>query len=488
LVSDEEKLSLLRNCSALFQPSENESFSRVVMEAWMHGKPVAAHRLCLATAVAVERSGGGWLAEAEEEWAQRFADVAHLDDRQLASLGTRGQAYARHLANWDEAMARLEKALAPDDPTSPRVASLPKGRVRTINQFLPNLAYGDAISNHALWIRKSLRDLGYNSEIYVRFIDPRCASECRVFSPGSLAESDAAVYHHSVGSEITSHLLGFRGPRCLIYHNITPPEYYAPYRPDFAEVLRSGKRDLSSLADHFPLSYAVSRYNAEELRGAGFREPRVMPLPVDPGVWTIRADQTVMEELQDGRTNLLYVGRMAPNKKQDDLIRAFESYLSFEPDARLILVGKAEDADPYYAYVTELVRQYQLEEHVLLPGNIDAAQLAAYYSCADLFWSMSEHEGFCVPLVEAMWFDVPVLAYRSTAIPETLGEAGLMFTDKDDVASVAAAAHLLVSDRELRRKSITAQRRRRVEFLPEKVGGYLLELVKQLEDFSPGNN
>jgi glycosyltransferase involved in cell wall biosynthesis len=376
-------------------------------------------------------------------------------------------------------MERYESALfGSDAPAEPQLVEA--GPAKAINQFLPNLTYGDAISNHAIWIRDELRKRGFRSEIYVRFIDNRVAQECHVFKPEALHASDAAIYHHSIGTELTPHLVEFTGPKCLIYHNITPAEFFLPYRPEFAAILTEGREDLRRLAPHFPISYSVSAYNAHEMAEAGFREPGILPLPIDPAKWAVTPDPALMSALQDGRTNLLFVGRFAPNKKQDDLIVAFSHYLALDPEARLILVGKPEEQDPYVAHLRQTVSSLALEDSVLFTGSVTDAQLAAYYRTAHLFWSMSEHEGFCVPLIEAMWFNVPVLAFKSSAIPETLGDAALMFTGKNDPAALAALARLMIIDNHLREKMLRAQRQRRAAFLPEQVQPRLNGLLGKL--------
>ena len=188
-----------------------------------------------------------------------------------------------------------------------------------------------------------------------------------------------------------------------------------------------------------------------------------------------------MNNLQDHVTNLLFVGRTAPNKCQHDLIKGFHEYLKMDPVARLILVGHMESNDPYCEYLRDTIRKYGLDNHVVLTGNVSESDLQAYYQTAHLIWSMSEHEGFCVPLIEAMWFDVPVLAFKSTAVPETLKEAGILFTVKDNMAAVAALAKLMVHDQSLRRKILTAQRKRRNDFLPERIWPIFSVLIDRME-------
>lgn len=484
LVTEERKLELLRDCVALVQPSQNESYSRVMMEAWLHGKPVAAHARCPATALPVRKAEAGWLADSEEDWAQLFVELDRTPATALRQLGENGRRYAEVAADWNAVMERYEGALSEVDiPSEPPLTE--RHPARAINQFLPNLEYGDAISNHAIWIRDELRKAGFRSEIYVRYIDARVAHQCHAFTSEALHASDAAIYHHSIGTELTPDLVGFPGPKCLIYHNITPDEFFLPYRPEFAAILRQGREDLRRLAVHFPISCGDSAYNALELAEAGFHNPGVLPIAVSPDKWSIPPDPRLMDLLQDGRTNLLFVGRFAPNKKQDDLLAAFSHYLAADPDARLILVGKPEEQDPYVTHLRQTVSSLALEDSVLFTGSITDAHLAAYYRTAHLFWSMSEHEGFCVPLIEAMWFDVPVLAFKSSAVPETLGEAALLFATKENFVEVAALAKLIVKDTRLREKIIRSQRERRRSFLPESISPALTQIVEHLSRPQP---
>jgi glycosyltransferase involved in cell wall biosynthesis len=186
-----------------------------------------------------------------------------------------------------------------------------------------------------------------------------------------------------------------------------------------------------------------------------------------------------MRDLQDGRTNLLFVGRVAPNKCQHDLLAVFAEYLRLGPDARLVLAGSWPEGHSYATFLRQRARELGVSSRVLWTNTCTEAQLQACYRTAHLFLSMSEHEGFCAPLIEAMWFDVPVLAYRSSAVPETVAGAGLLFTEKR-LPEVAALARLIVEDDALRRKIIAPQRSRRRAFLPEAVLPSLLAFVGDL--------
>jgi glycosyltransferase involved in cell wall biosynthesis len=194
-----------------------------------------------------------------------------------------------------------------------------------------------------------------------------------------------------------------------------------------------------------------------------------------------------MRALQDGRTNILFVGRIAPNKRQDKLVETFARYLQLDPTARLILPGTFEKGDPFVSWLQELIAQLGLQSSVSLPGSVTEQQLAAYYRCSHLFLSLSEHEGFGVPLVEAMWFDIPVLARQTSAVPETLGEAALTFTEQETLAQIATLAHLLISEQELREKVVRAQRKQRFAFTTSAVVPILERVTHDLQGYSSGN-
>jgi glycosyltransferase involved in cell wall biosynthesis len=447
------------------------------MEAWLQGHPVVVHSECLATRIPVEATGGGWAPATEAQWADVFARIELATAAELGSIGERGRAYAREHADWTKAIDRYEEALELR-PAPRRSSRPPRRRRRAIHQLLPNLAYGDAISNQATFMREVLNDLGYESEIFVQYVDNPMRYLARPFEPGAIRPRDGLLYHHSIGTELTAFAVRHKGPKALIYHNVTPASFFEPWDPPHARLVAAGRKGLSELAPAFPISAGVSQYNASELRAAGFRDPRVLPIFVEPLRWDQAADPEWMKALQDGRTNLLFVGRVAPNKCQHDLVEAFAQFLSYDAHARLLLIGAWLDGDRYATYVRQRAQQLGIASQVVSTRCTDA-QLLACYRTADLFWSMSEHEGFCVPLVEAMWFDIPVLGFRSSAIPETLGQAGLMFAEKRP-AEVAALAHLLIEEGPLRRTIVEAQRRRRRDFLPDATLSSLLELLRAL--------
>ncbi len=476
LVAEPVKAALLANCRALVQPSLNESYSRTMMEAWLRGRPVVVHRDCLATSYAVEASGGGWASATRTEWDESFAAIEAMEPAALDAVGARGQAYAREHADWERVIDRYEEAL---DVSVRRTRPHARAR-RPIHQVAAGIDYGDAISNQALFIAEVVRELGHPSEIFAEHVAPSMLEFARPIVGAAIPPDAALIYHYGIGSPLSSLVARHAGPKALVYHNITPARFFEKWEPSFARLLEQGRKELHELAPSFPLSAGDSVFNVAELRETGFADPVVVPIFVDPARWAEPPDPHWMRMLQDGRTNLLFVGRVAPNKCQHDLVYAFEEYLRHDPDARLILAGIWPDGHPYARFVREEAERLGIAGRVWLTSRLTEAQLHACYRTAHLFWSMSDHEGFCVPVIEAMWFDVPVLAYRSSAVPETLGTAGMMFTEKR-LPEIAALAHLLVTDHGLRRKVLAAQRARRTAFLPEAVLPTLLDLIGRLD-------
>lgn len=490
VVAADVKAALLAHCRALAQPSRHESFSRVLMEAWSAGRPVAAHRACPATADAVTRAGGGWLADDEAEWAEILALIAATPDEELSALGARGRAYAAEHADWNKVIARYEVllGLAPTHDETQSAASDSNAQhapaqataLRAIHQLLPDIVYGDAISQQACAIRAHLRRQGYESEIFVKRRDEQMAMAAHLFDETQPEPAAGLLYHHSIGSALTAFAVAHAGPKCLIYHNITPAEFYAPYRPGFAWMLETGRTYLGRLARHFPCAVGDSAFNASELAARGFHAPGVLPIIVDPDKWNIAPDADLMTRLQDGRANLLYVGRIAPNKQQARLVEAFAHYRALDSSARLVIAGEGRAYDPYCQHVLATIARLDLAAHVEVTGQITDAALLAYYRTAHLYLSLSEHEGFGAPLVEAMWFDVPVLALRATAVPETLDTAGVLFAPTASLADIAARAYQLAHDAELRRTVVAAERTRRLAFTPASVWPSLARLIARL--------
>jgi glycosyltransferase involved in cell wall biosynthesis len=261
------------------------------------------------------------------------------------------------------------------------------------------------------------------------------------------------------------------GARVLCYHNVTPAHFFADYDPGIARLTALGRRELASLVGRVDLAVGVSEYNRLELEDLGFDPTGVLPLLVDTARLTTAPPVPALETLlQDGLVNILFVGRIAPNKKIEDHIRLAEQYKRYvDVYYRFIFVGKTDAVPRYYDTVRALITEYRmLSDRFWFPGPASDAELGAYYRNAHAYVSLSEHEGFCVPLVEAMATDVPVLAYGAAAVPETLGGAGVTFAPKD-LEYAAELLGMLVYDAPIRRKVVAGQRARLADFDPGRV-------------------
>lgn len=347
---------------------------------------------------------------------------------------------------------------------------------RAIHQLSVSAAYGDAIGGEVFTLRDSLRARGFESDVFVEAVDARMASEVRPYTEyREISRPDNVVLvHFSLGSKVSELARELDDRVVLIYHNITPAEWFAPYTLDVARKCERGRLELASLVGVPELALGDSEYNRRELEEMGFDPTGVLPLIMDLERLDGPADPLVLDRYSDRRTNLLFVGRVVPNKRLEDLLRAFSYYRRFvDHRSRLICVGEYRGFMPYYDALQRLATRLGLDE-VIFPGHVSQAELNAYYRVADCFVCVSEHEGFCVPLFEAMYRGLPVVAYSAAAIPYSTGGGVLLLEDKDP-AILAEAVARVVADPELRRRLLARQRRALAAVEPE-------DLVQRLLD------
>ncbi len=339
------------------------------------------------------------------------------------------------------------------------------GHIRAIHQIAPTFAYGDAIGNQMSYIREFLRRRGIESQIYVQSLDPRLADPGRLYTEYQSHPDNVLIYHYSTGSSLTDFVLRLPDQIVLYYHNVTPSEFFEKYDPAYAAMLDHGRQEVALFRNQ-PLAWAGSEYNRQDLLNIGFHNVIVVPYFLDFDALLAAAETPEGHETTahytDGWVNVLFVGRLAPNKRQDDLIRAFTYYHRLiNRRSRLILVGS--DANlPAYRFELEMLAERLAPGCVHMPGTVSLQALSGYYRAATVFVSMSEHEGFGIPLLEAMAFDTPVIAFAAAAVPETLGCAGVLVKHKryDVIGELIA---LLAEDEILRRHIIRMQRQRLVE-------------------------
>ena len=327
-----------------------------------------------------------------------------------------------------------------------------------VHQMVASLSHGDAISNEALRIQDMLRSRGYESEIFAESIHSAMRNKGHPlwdYEPVS-SPDNVLILHFSIAAGVSSFAYHLPDRIMLIYHNITPARWFAPYQPKLARLCYQGRRELAAFTERTELALGVSEFNRQELEAMGFHPTGVLPLLLDPEQLAIPPSPVIRRMFDDDKTNFLFVGRVIPNKKFEDLIKVFYVYQKFvDPKSRLLLVGEYQGFERYFDALLRLVDELELED-VVFAGHVDTNDLAAYYQVGDVFLSLSEHEGFCAPLVEAFRFGIPVMAFDAGAVPDTMGGAGVLIREKQ-FEEIAEMAHVLAHDGEVRQRVIDSQ-------------------------------
>jgi glycosyltransferase involved in cell wall biosynthesis len=336
-----------------------------------------------------------------------------------------------------------------------------------VNQWVPAAHKGDAIGDSARRVRTLLRGLGHESEIYALTIDDELRAEVRPFADPAAKLGDLTIFHFALVSPLTAEFARLPRGRVLQYHNVTPAHYFAAYDANIFRLAMLGREDLKSLVGHTDVALGDSEYNRQELQDLGFTNTGVFPIAIDTARITGAPRRPALEKtLQaDGFLNFLFVGRIVPNKKIEDHIKLAEHYKRYVDESyRFIFVGKTDAAPRYYQTIQALMAEYRMPPgRFHFTGPVPDDDLATYYRMASVYISLSEHEGFCVPLLEAMAADVPVMAYASTAVPDTLGGAGVQFAPKD-LEYAAELLGELAYNNTLRAQVIAGQRARLNDF------------------------
>jgi len=327
-----------------------------------------------------------------------------------------------------------------------------------IHQVLATLGYGDAIGHEVLGIQRVLRGAGYQSEIFVETADHRLEPLTRDYRElVDFSHRDNLLFHHfSLGSKASRTAYALPDRMALIYHNITPPEYFVGVHRTLARQTFRGRRELRAYAERCDLALGDSEFNRQDLDALGFPRTAVLPVVPDFSHLDREPNWLVAGGFDDAWTNILFVGRMIANKKIEDLIRWFHAYhTAFNPRSRLLLVGAHSQFERYVATLHQMVATLGTP-HVHFIGHVSDEELVAFYEAADVFLCASEHEGFCVPLVEAFYKQVPVIAYAATAVPSTMDGAGVLIADRTPM-HVARVIDAVVSDAALQDRIVDAQ-------------------------------
>mgnify|MGYP002078628415 CR=1 FL=1 len=335
---------------------------------------------------------------------------------------------------------------------------------KTIHQLVHTLSYGDAISGEALALKKIFRSRGVQSEIYAINIDPKLKVEGKFFSELNPAFSGAAVLHYSLGSPLNEVYKNLdNAEKFLIYHNLTPHQWFSGVNPGIVKDIKQGMQELPELCSVSDRLVSDSKFNAQELAKLGF-DSAVLELPLDPERWQVTANQGIEGLLKSNpKLNIVHVGRLAPNKCIEDIIKSFYFlHHKIDKNSHLWLVGIDIDTEVYSFALKRLVYELSLSDAVSFVGRFVDSELKALYCNSSLYLCMSEHEGFCMPVIEAMHFGLPVIAYASSALPDTVAAGGVLVDDKSP-HKIAELAYRVCSDSALRNQLIQAGKKRAAE-------------------------
>src|SRR4051812_8430794 len=361
-------------------------------------------------------------------------------------------------------------------------AHTPRARV---HQVLATLGYGDAIGHEVLGIQRVLRAAGYESEIFTETADPRLEAQTIDYRDmvGAVGPSDLLIHHFSIGSRASRTAYALPGRMILVYHNITPPSYFIGVHKELVKLCFHGRRELMAYIPRCELALGDSEYNRRELHELGY--PRTAVLPVVPDFSHLDAPpDRRLAELDDDWTNVMFVGRVIPNKKFEDVIRAFHAYRTrHNLRSRLLLVGSYSGFENYLAMLQALIARLGTPDVHFL-GHVSNEELTALYDVADLFLCASEHEGFCVPIIESFYKQVPVLAYAATAVPATMDGGGVLYETKDPF-DVARLMDAVLDNRDVEEAVVASQDAALARLLRKDFGGTLLRFVDQIRATPP---
>lgn len=350
----------------------------------------------------------------------------------------------------------------------------------------PSLTAHDAVGTDVLEMAAALRQAGHDVRLYA---DHSQGIHDSVHAPAGLERwlgpRDLVIYHYSIGwPRVEQQLATLRCRRVLRYHNITPPEFFQGWSREHVRSCAAGRAGLATVATlGFDLAWACSAYNRDELVQAGLPPERSLvlaPFHRCEALLDQAADSALLDRYDDGRRNILMLGRVAPNKGHIALFDAFACYRrEYDAEARLLVVGKHDRRlGRYSRHLRERCAALDISAQVHFLDNVDDARLKACWLVADALLMLSEHEGFCVPLVEAMALGVPIVARDSSAIGQTLGEAGLLWQESDPRLYAASLARLMRDADSAELLRLCGRARYREQFAPAVLRTQLLAAME----------
>ena len=352
-----------------------------------------------------------------------------------------------------------------------------------IIQLFSSLSYGDAIGNDILALDSIIKEKGFQTKIYAEKIDKRISSELASnISEFTPEPTDLLILHIGGATKLNQWIKNVKCKKIMIYHNITPSEFFEDYNKKSAEYCKRGLKEVESLNKTFDMVLACSDFNKQNLIDMGYScEINVLPILIPFEDYKKTPSQAVIDKYNDDFTNIIFLGRLVPNKKQEHILEAFSEYQKkFNKKSRLFLVGNPTGCENYSEKLKEYAKKLDLK-NVIFTGHTRFDEILAYYKISDLFLCMSEHEGFCVPLVEAMFFDLPIVAYASSAIPWTLGGSGFLLNEKTP-ALTAGVMNAILTDNSLKNKILKNQQERLSDFNHDKVAEQFWSYISKFLD------
>lgn len=414
----------------------------------------------------------------QKDYNQIVANMAEDYDRMHTLLMEENDILRSHVEQLQIQVTQLNARLQMRS-----IFELNANRAPRIIQLVSSLNFGDAVGNDALAIKHMLEGAGYATAIFTFAVHPKIKEE-NVYNIDllpELTEDDIIIYHYASEDGFQKLIEETAAKVVLRYHNVTPPEFFHGYDEKAETITRKGMAQIKSMKDAIDYGMVDSEQNKKDLEQMGYECPiSVVSILIPFKDYEQQPDLDVVNGYSDGNTNIVFVGRIVPNKKFEDVIACFAAYKKkYDPAARLFLVGNYQETDRYYQYLQEYIKKCGVED-VIFPGHIAFDAILAYYKIADVFLCMSEHEGFCVPLVEAMFFETPIVAYASTAIPGTLGGSGVLVESKEP-ERVAEKIHQVIEDEQYKNEIVKEQKKRLQDFSYENIKEQILDELKKVQ-------
>jgi L-malate glycosyltransferase len=352
-----------------------------------------------------------------------------------------------------------------------------------VNQLTPALHENDAVGESIIEIQRKISSWRFKSNIFSLTTDPSIANlSLDIKNFANHDDHDFVnILHFAIPSPLTSLFSSSKGKKILIYHNITPPHFFEGISDELVHITRTGRMEIEGLKTCTDIALADSPYNESELKDYGFKNTGVLPIPINIDRYKSKRVKSIYNLFKDNKKiNILFVGRITPNKKIEDVIKIFfclQNLIGI--DSRLFIVGNSKGLENYDMALRNMVKSLNLDE-VYFTGKVSQEELITYYCVANFFITMSEHEGFCVPILESYIFDVPVIAYNSTAIPSTLGEGGILINDKKKPLEIAYLIADLIDNKVLKDKIIKKQKEHLKNFSAERIEKILKSVFRNL--------